>query len=206
MAHRAIPNLAAVVLVTLTLAACDTAFFGDGEQGSGNLVTETRSVAGFDGVEVSSAVNLDLVVDPGAAHSVVVTYDDNILDNVITRVSNGVLIVELEGSLNLSGNVDRVVEVVTPQLVVIEASGASSVKATGPVTSLELGASGASSIDLDDLDLGDVTLDVSGASSVALTTEGSVRGSVSGASSVVVSGNPVAVDVDVSGASSLIQP
>ena len=206
MANRAIPNLAAVLLVTLTLAACDTAFFGDAEQGSGNLVTESRSVAGFDGVAVSSAVNLDLVVDPGAAPSVVVTYDDNVLDNVITRVSNGVLIVELEGSLNLGGNVNRVVEVVTPQLLVIEASGASSVKATGSVTSLELVVSGASSIDLEDLELGDVNLDVSGASSVALTTEGAVRGSVSGASSVVVRGNPVGVDVDVSGASSLIQP
>lgn len=206
MARRATHNLIAVVLVTLTLAACDTAFFGNGEQGSGNLVTETRSVATFDRVEATSAISLDLVVDRDAAHSVVVTYDDNILDNVITRVSGSVLIIELEGNLSLGGNADRVVEVVTPRLIALEASGASSVEVTGSAPSLELVVSGASSIDLEELTLGDVNLDVSGASSVSLAANGTVGGSVSGASSVAVSGNPISVDVDVSGASSFVQP
>ncbi len=41
---------------------------------------------------------VELVVDPSAVQSVWVTYDDNLLDRVETRVEGDVLVVELSGN------------------------------------------------------------------------------------------------------------
>lgn len=217
------PLLGAVLLLAALLAACDTNIMGTGERGSGNMVTETRDVAGFDAIDVGSALRLDLVVDPEAAPSVVVTFDDNIIDMVVTRVSGGTLVLDIDGSVNLTGSADRSISVTMNKLVALDASeasdvdvtgatnelvnldvsGASDVEVEGTTNSYNLDASGASSVDLRDLIATDSEVDVSGASSVDLYATGTVRGSASGASNLEIYGDPTSVLVDSSGASSV---
>ena len=198
--------LTVAFVLALFPVACDEVSITDGETGSGNLVTEAREVDSFDGIIVSSAINLQVSVDSEASRAVTVTYDDNILDNLVTRVDGDTLIIELEGSLNLTGDVARMVEVVTPTLVELDASGAASVDVTGSTPGLALTVSGASSVDLNDFEVGDVDVDASGASSVLINATGDVTGSASGASSVTVRGNPTNVSIDTSGASSVDVP
>ena len=213
-----------IVLTSTLLTACDEGILGTGERGSGNLVTETRDVAAFNSIDVGSALELDVVVDPAAAQSVVVTFDDNLIDKVVTRVSGDTLVLEIDGSVNLTGSAERVIAVTVNELIALEASGASDVAVTGTTnelvaleasgasdlrvtgtttTSYELDASGASNVDVRDLIAADINLDVSGASSVDVYATGTVSGSASGASSLDVYGNPSSVLVDSSGASSV---
>src|SRR5438045_8315632 len=63
-------------------------------QGSGVAKTETRTVADFTDLEVSSAVHVELAV--GAATTVVVTADDNILPHVVTEVASGKLKIHID--------------------------------------------------------------------------------------------------------------
>jgi hypothetical protein len=212
-----------LVAALLVLAACEEVGLGIGEEGSGNLVTEQRDVAEFNSIDVGSALDLDVTVDPAAAQSVVVIFDDNLIDKVVTRVSGETLILEIDGSVNLTGSADRGINVTMKELVSLEASGASDVTASGTTngfvgleasgasdvevsgvtTSYRLDASGASSVDARDLVATDIDVDVSGASSVDLHSTGTVTGEVSGASSLDVYGDPISVLVDSSGASSI---
>ncbi|MGE5223568.1 MAG: GIN domain-containing protein [Omnitrophica WOR_2 bacterium] len=57
--------------------------------GSGSVITENRPVSGFDRVEMSIPGNLD--IQQGAAESLVVSGDDNILPLLQTNVSGGKL-------------------------------------------------------------------------------------------------------------------
>lgn len=197
-------TLLLLAVVTLVLTACEEGGLVGGVTGSGNLVTEVRDVAGtFTGIEASGAVNVDITVGAGESHTVNVTYDDNILDKVVTRVSGGTLILELEGSLNLTGDAGRIVAVTMPELTALDASGASDVHVVGSTTSYTLDASGASNVDVRDLEAVDIQIDVSGASDVDLFATGTVSGDVSGASDVKVFGKPVSALIDSSGASTV---
>ena len=184
---------------------------GSGESGSGSLETETRDVGGFSEIDVGTAIALDIIVNPDADISVVVIFDDNLLDNLITRVSGSKLILELEGSVNMTGSADRRVEVTMPQLESLEASGAANVTVIGWSNQfvseyIRIEASGASKVDLRDLKVRDLDIDASGSSNLVLIVAGVVSGSASGASRVTVSGNPTSVLIETIGASSIDLP
>jgi hypothetical protein len=196
-------NLVALTLLGVAVGGCDQGLVTFGEEGSGNLVTETRQVGTFTALDVSGALALDVTVDANADPSVTVTYDDNIVDQVVTRVSGDTLVLEFDGSVNLTGSAPRVIAVTMNELTALNASGATDVEATGIVFNLELDSSGASSVDLQNLVVTDIELDVSGASTVDLHATGTVSGSVSGASNLNIYGEPTSVLVDSSGASTV---
>lgn len=198
-------RLLPALLVGLVASGCGFGFFG-GEQGSGNLVTKTREIGSFDSIDVGSAINLEVVVDESAAASVTVTFDDNILDSVITRVEGDTLVIDLDGNLNLTGSANRVVSVGTPILESLTADGAADVIVSGSIASLKLDVSGASSVDLTDLAVDDVDLNAGGASNVVVNATGVISGSASGASDITVRGNPASVLIDTSGAASVDLP
>ena len=198
-----LPVVLLLLLVATVLTACEDGIIGTGERGSGNMVSETREVGSFTAIDVGSALNLDLVVDPDATPSVIVTFDDNLIDMVETRISGSTLVLDIDGSVNLTGSADRSIAVTMNELVSLNASGASDVDVSGVTAAYELDASGASSVDGRDLTATDIELDVSGASSVDLYATGTVRGSASGASNLDIYGNPTSVLVDSSGASSV---
>jgi hypothetical protein len=192
-----------LALVTTVLSSCEGGVLTIRDEGSGVLVTETRDVGDFTSIEVSAALNLDLTVDPEASPSVNVTFDDNLIDNVLTRVEVDTLILEVEGSYNLIGSGDRRIAVSMTALESLEASGATDVEISGEAPSYRLIVSGASDVDAEKLQAGDVEVEISGASSVDLAATGTVSGNISGASNLRVYGEPASVLVDSSGASSV---
>jgi hypothetical protein len=195
--------LLTVAAVALVLAGCDDIGLTSGETGSGDVVTEIREVSTFTGIDVGAAIKLEVLVDPTAAQSVSVTYDDNIIDKLVTRVTADTLILEFDGPVNLSGSANRFVAVTVTELESLEASGASDVKATGSAGAFRLDASGASRVDLRDFQSVDIEIDVSGASKVDLYATGTVSGDVSGASNVNIYGDPASALIDSSGASTV---
>lgn len=183
-----------IVLIAVAVAACGT-------RGSGTIVDDVRDVAGFERIDLRDAVVLDLVVDPSAAQSIVVRYDDNLLPQIVTRLEGSTLVIEMDGSVSV-GSGDRAVVVTTDRLESLEVSGASTAKIAGAIDRLSLDVAGASTVDASDLRASTVELDVSGASTVVVFASTSVDGSVSGASTVRILGGPT-VDVDESGASTV---
>lgn len=182
-----------VSVSAVLLAACTT--------GSGDIVTEERTVGDFNSIDVGSALNVDLTVDQDAEPSVTVAYDDNVIDRVVTEVRGGTLVVEIDGQVSTFGGGNRVITIVANELVTLDVSGAVDLSGSGDVDDYVLIASGASDVDLRDLTASSVELEVSGASDVRLHASSSVTGEVSGASDVTVYGDPDNIRVDTSGAS-----
>ena len=180
-----------MIVVAVLGAAC-------GPSGSGNIVSEVREVGEFESIEVSGGIDLRLTVDPGATDSVVVVYDDNLLDQIVTEVNGSTLVIGSEGSFNILGS-GRVVEVTASSLERLSASGGSEVDVTGGIETLSLEASGGSDVDASDLTVVSMRIEASGGADVTVNVTGEVSGSASGGADVTVLGEPGTTNIDVSG-------
>lgn len=102
--------------------------------GSGNIVTEKRSVGNFKGLSVSNG--LDVEVKQGSTMEVLVEADDNVISHIETTVSGGVLKIRTEGLNNLR-NVHMKIYVTAPVLNSLRASSGSTIDVTGDIRSDE---------------------------------------------------------------------
>lgn len=165
---------------------------------SGNIVSQTRDLGGFSAIDVGSGLAVEVLVEAGAEFSVVVEYDDNIINNVITRVEGETLIIEFDGSVNFSDG-NRAIEVVMPRLSALGASGGAAVHATGTTENYTLDASGGAAVDAAELRAMDVAVDASGGAAVTLFASSAVTGDASGGAAVEILGSPATVNVETSG-------
>jgi Putative auto-transporter adhesin, head GIN domain len=78
-----------VAFAALVMAAAVITSCGKKVEGSGNVVSETRTVPAFTDIEMSGSYNLVLTHD--SVQKVVVKTDDNIMSDVKTRVDDGEL-------------------------------------------------------------------------------------------------------------------
>lgn len=88
-------------------------------------------------------------------------------------------------------------------LVILNATGGSSVTLSGGTTTLRATAGGGSTVTTRDLTATKVTLDLSGGSQARVSAANEVSGSASGGSTLVISGNPGTVAVEASGGSTV---
>lgn len=221
--------LIAALALTLGLAAC-----GDGEEdkapepeptlsGFGSIVTQEMDFADFTAVEAANA--FIVVITQSDSFSVTVRVDESILDLLdVSRVGD-TLRLRIEQSISPREYVNLQATITMPQLHSLDLSGASTATVSGFQSSadLDLGLSGASSLDAD-LGAGNVDINASGASNVTLrgsaaelTIEGSgasdldladftvdtAHVELSGASEATVNAQERIDPVDASGASNL---
>lgn len=167
--------------------------------GSGNIVTETRDVGDFDGVDISGGLAVELAIQAGSPTRVVsVHFDDNLQDKIRTEVVDGTLIIEANGSFAVTDS-GRMVEIEVPSLAALVVSGGASVRGVGSVDGLAVQADGGSRADLSDLVVQAMQVSVSSGANLQVTTETSIEGEVSGGASLTINGDPVTRDLDVSG-------
>ena len=105
--------------------------------------------------------------------------------------------VTLSGASTLTGELTTVD-------ATMELSGAASADLAGSVSGLELTASGASELSGPDLTIGELTIDLSGASQASVTVTGSISAVVTGASSLSYAGTPTLEEEEVSGGSQIV--
>ena len=184
--------LAIVAGVALLLAAC-------GEVASGDIVTEDRPVESFDSLDIRDGVNVELTVDSGAELTVSVTYDDNLLDNVVTRVSGDTLVIEFSGSITSFGGRGRAVFVVVDKIERVEVSGGANLTASGAIGAYELEASGGANADLSGLEAASVDVQISGGANAEVFATNRIEGDASGGANLTVVGSPGTVEIDSSG-------
>ena len=227
-------------LVSLLVVACGSTEL----MGSGDVAEKRYSDLGeFVRLETDSSVSV--TVAGGDRREVVVRADDNVIDDVVVDSDGDTLSIRVASGVRLS-DATLEADVVTPELLSVEANGASEVtvrddlepdrfevSATGAsevtaeltTAEAELSASGSSTVTLDgrsesisaevlgasemelaSLEVTNMEIDLSGASSAEVTVTGTLSASASGASELVYGGDPSIERSDTSGSSSISPP
>ena len=178
-----------VVVLLLTAAAC-----GDVVRSTGDIVSETRDVGPFDGVELRGSA--DLTIEIGEERSVVVETDRALIDSISTTVVDGRLVID-EGTSRppfWAGRID--ITVTTPALDAIQLDGSGTVAARGLSASLAVGLAGSGDITVAG-DREDLVIDLDGSGSIdaggLISRSASVGGDGSGDIAVTVEGSALLV-------------
>lgn len=211
----------AALFVGLTSALnCSVGSFNlGGESGSGNVQSEKRDVSGFKAIDAGGAIRLDVIV--GQDFTVEVEADDNLLSRIKTEVSGSKLKIYTEDristknemrvrvsmpeltAMDLSGASHGTVSGVNSDSLELDASGASKIIIDGKARTLRAEASGASTLNAENLSVEDADVEASGASNITVNASNDLKADASGASSVVYTGEPKNVKGNSSGASSV---
>lgn len=187
--------------------------------GSGKVVTESRDISDFSGVDVSGVFQVEITAQKD--FGVEVEADDNLIPLIKTEVRGGVL--HIKSERRLSTNNGLKIRISAPDIESIEASGASKVNLAGvknnelridtsgaskidlagETAKLSVDVSGASYIDGENLKAENADIDASGASHVNVFSTNVLKIGASGASKVIYSGSPKSVEKSTSGVSSV---
>jgi len=166
----------------------------------GNLKTEEMEFSDFTAVEVDGA--FEVSVTQSSSYSVIIIADEKIIDNVEVTQTEDTLKIGMEPGIYTG---TRKAEITMPELDKLLLSGATrgTVEGFSSSNSFVLGLSGASSLEMTNINVGDAEIEVSGASTLnARGTASDLAALVSGASNVDLSDFPVNdADVNLSGAS-----
>lgn len=188
-------------------------------KGSGVAASETRTVPSFTAVDLAGTN--EMTVQVGQPQHLTVRADDNLLDQVVTEVHGGVLVVSDRGSFTsrspmsiavtvpslrsatLSGTGQLVVTGVAADTFTARLPGTGTVVASGQADRVDGSVSGEGALTLDSLLATDATVTVDGTGSVAVYASGSLRAAVSGTGSVVYTGHPQSVSKTITGVGSV---
>jgi hypothetical protein len=134
--------------------------------------TETRQVSNFNGIKVSTGI--DLYITMGASEEVKIVADDEIIDDLITEVKDGTLRIYMKQTNNWfnwnSGNQTRKAYVTVNALKSIDASSGSDVKSENTLKGEELKVNASSGSDVEiDVYYKNVWLDTSSGSNAKLS-------------------------------------
>lgn len=176
--RRTTSGVLLVGLIAIAIAGCKFNL-GFALQGSGVSKTDSRDVEPFTAIEVSNAIQVDVVVGP--EKNLTVTTDDNILPHVTTTVSDGRLRIGVDEAC--SSRIGIKVAASTPELQALHGSGAS----TATVSKVKTD---------------HFQLELSGASRGELVVEAeTLEARLSGASQATLTGGSHELKIDCSGAS-----
>ena len=193
----------------------------DGEKGSGKIETETRTVESFDRIETDLGVNLNIHV--GEPLKLTVSIDDNLLDNITTKVHGHTL--EISSRKSFSTEQDCAVEIWVPNLESIECNGSGEIvvhglkaddfsfelngssdfSAFGTVSSLHIDVNGSGSVDARRLVADDAKVSISGSGDVQVNAKKALDVDISGSGSLEYLGHPDHIRQSVSGSGSVDQ-
>lgn len=167
----------------------------------GELITEELEYSDFTAVDVGSAFQVEIT--QSGSYSVIITVDEKIFDKIDVSKTGTTLIISTEPNTITASALKA--EITMPELDELVLSGASrgTIEGFGSSEPLVVELSGASNLQMQDINVGNIEVELSGAST--LTAEGSGNDLVSiveGASNLDLANFPVDnSDLVVSGAS-----
>lgn len=137
-----------VTLIVLLVSSCNYSANFNSITGSGNVVTEKREIDNdFTSIEVSN--NIDVVIEQSDKFEVTVEADDNLQENIITEVKNGVLSISCDYNSFIDVS-SKKVNVKMPVIEELQASSGASISNVNTIKgrSVSLSTSSAANIDL----------------------------------------------------------
>ncbi len=157
---------AVIIVLALALSACTINGYpislnSENITGSGTLVTENRTVSGFDKVDLKGLGNLTIEV--GDKESLTVTADDNLIDYITTEVFNDTLDIGIKPNLSLTPSRSIEYKLTVKDLSSITLSGFGNIN-VGDLTSedLEVKLSGSGDLNFSTLHAENALIRVSG--------------------------------------------
>lgn len=158
-----------LILTVLVLSACRLPFV-DVVRGSGDLVTESRTVSGFNEVRLDGAGRL--VVTQGEAESLEIEAEDNIIDELTSEVQGQTLVLGFqERFLRATVIPTRTITytLTVTDLTAITFNGAGELEMESLDTSgLSLVINGAGQIDLGQLSANSLSVQISGTGTISI--------------------------------------
>ncbi len=215
----AIPVLAMLPLLA-TLAGCGSGLPPQATApapvvGTGSIATEDRTTDAFQRVSVGGGLHVDIAV--GSPLQVTVSAQANLLPLIVTRVSDGQLIVNIAPpgistsqpmtltvivpdlrSITLSGGATGSLDATATDLA-IDVSGGVQLDATGRVSTLRLTTSSGAQARLSGLAVDSATVTMSGGSRAELNVTGDVSGTATEGANLRLSQPPASTTVTTSG-------
>ena len=152
----------------LLLMACSFSGFGI-LRGSGNVITETRDVSGFDRVEIHDGGSLHLV--QGDTETLKIETEDNIMPYLTSRVVNRTLILEFDDSARRSFMTTRPINyyLTMKDIRGLAISGGGDIEAREIITSdLDASISGGGNLDIDTLTADRLEAHISGGGDIRI--------------------------------------
>ena len=139
-------------------------------EGDGPVVTQSRSVGSFSGIDLRVDANVYFTQD--SEYKLEVMAQQNILDVMETYVSNGKLVVKFKNDVRVRSYDQVMVKVSGPSLSSIRLSGAGDVNAIGKFSpaSMELDISGSGDLYISELNTGWLDTEISGSGNVKIAT------------------------------------
>lgn len=217
--RRPILPVLAVALVAGAVAGCDLDDVAATE-GSGDVVTETREVGGFQEIDVRGSG--EVIVDVTGTESLTVEADDNILPLLETEVDNGVLVLSVESNIDPTVGPKYTITAATLQGVSIAGSGdvtatgldvdefsvdiagSGDVSPTGTAASLSVSIAGSGSYRGEDLVVETGSVDVAGSGRATVNVTDELDVDISGSGEVEYIGSPT-VTQSISGSGDVSQ-
>lgn len=197
---RSRPWIPLLAMTFVAVPACNGFGPFDGIEGSGIPETTTIDTGEFDEIQVTGIFEVAVTIKKGPP-SVVVTVDDNLVDDLDLRVTGDHLRVGFErgsyqpqvtptavitvaglNDIEVSGASQLTATGLTGERLTIKVSGVSNFIGSGNVAAISIDASGASHVDLSDFTASSADVDASGASSIEIGGADTLSGELSGAS------------------------
>ena len=161
-------NIFAVLVVCITaLTACGLPVRFTEVRGSGNLITETRTVSGFNAVELSGIGTL--IIEQADKEALEITAEDNLMSHIKSNVSGSKLHLGGEDFVNLRPAKDIIYRLKVKNLRQIESSGLGKVEMKKLETdNLAIEISGNGRVSLDNLEAKTLMLEISGLGDISI--------------------------------------
>ncbi len=159
-----------LAVLTTGMFSCINGQFYKSISGNGNVVKKERNLSGFNGIRVSSGI--DVYLSQGDKESVTVEADENLHEYILTEVKNGVLHVYTD-NINIRHADEKKVYVTIKEVTSIKTTSAGDIIGETPIKTgdIEIGSSSAGNIKLE-LYAKNVDLNISSAGDIRLTGEG----------------------------------
>jgi hypothetical protein len=170
---RRVIAIASCITLAVPLSGCTV--------GSGDIVTETRTVEGFDKIDLRGTGEVRITVD--GTESLEIEAEDNIIDRLTSEVSGSTLILSADRPIRPTEDIIYTVTMASLEGIEISGSGA---------------------IEVSEFSTEDFSVDVSGsgAANVSDVAAESVFVRISGSGAVTISGDADDIDLSISGSGS----
>ena len=226
MKSKIVKRILLFVLSLVVFYGCNNTIDTDDDSntihGSGNIVTQSRTVDECSGITVKSFGNVYLTQDDN--QSILIEADDNIIDEVIIRKENGVLFVGLEDgsysnvtvklyvslktieslTINGAGNITTQNSLTCDNLS-LNINGAGNITVTGSGNYLNSLINGAGNILAKDFIVEKCKADVNGAGNCTVYVTEELDAVINGAGNIYYYGNPSVVRTSISGVGRIIK-
>jgi hypothetical protein len=188
--------LSAALAVTVLLGCQDVV------KGSGRVIEEERTLAGFDALRLDAEGELHLV--QGEPQQLTLEAEDNIVAELRTEVSEGTLVIRTRSNVDLEPTRPIVYRLTVPDIHSIEIDGSGSVAAGSIDTDqLDLAVDGSGDIAIEGLSVSSLHTSIDGSGKVVVSELQAdiVESSIDGSGDITLSGvaNSELVDLDGSG-------